>query len=248
MSERSRKINLGLCIALLAGVAGGRADGATVQRLNYETGNLRQWTSVQAVNGSVSIIRAPVRQGRFAARFVVRPSGDPLGLTGERSEVYALTGEGEGVNSWWSWSTYFPRGFRPNPGTWNVFTQWHTGVSCAPPVSFLVDGSARPQKLLLNLRGGSVDPVTCRAASDRLFRIGTLRRGHWYDFRFHIRWSSDAGSGLATLWVNGRRAVRVAGIPTLYPGHGVYVKQGFYRNRSSLSTVIYHDGLRRFRP
>jgi hypothetical protein len=249
MSERSRKIKLGLCIALLAGAACGRADGATIQRLSYETGNFLQWTSVQALSGQAAIVRAPVRQGRFAARFTLRPDNGPLPVASERVEVFAVTGEGEGSNSWWAWSTYFPRGFRPNPGIWNVFTQWHhSGVVCSPPVNFLVDGTARPARLLLSVRGGVLDPVSCGAAFDRRWQIGTLRRGRWYDFRFHVQWSSDPAKGLVSLWINGRHVLRKAGIPTLYPGQGVYVKQGFYRNKSSLSTVIYHDGLRRFRP
>lgn len=251
MSERIRNAMLAfaVAVALAASAQIPPAPAAVVQRLNYETGNWIQWTGVQALPGRAAIVRSPVRQGRFAARFVVHPGDDPINSSGERSEVYALTGEHEGVNSWWAWSTYFPQDFRPNPGTWNVFTQWHhTGPVCSPPVNFIVDGSARPQRLLLQLRGGWVDPVTCQAQFDRRFRIGTLRRGRWYDFRFHVRWSANPARGLVALWVNGRRVFRRAGIPTLYPGQTVYVKQGFYRNDSGFSTAIYHDGLRRFRP
>lgn len=250
MPQRSRKPVWALPLALVVvALVVPAADARVLLRLNYETGNFRQWTALQALPGRAAIVRSPTRQGRFAARFVVRPGDDPIGSTGERSEVFAFTGEGEGSNSWWAWSTYFPRGFRPNPGTWNVFTQWHhTGPVCPPPVNFLVDGSARPARLLLHVRGGSLNPVTCEASFDRRWGFARLRRGRWYDFRFHVRWSSNPAGGLVALWVNGRRVLRRAGIPTLYPGQGVYVKQGFYRNDSGLVTAIVHDGLRLYRP
>ena len=47
------------------------------------------------------------------------------------------------------------------------------------------------------------------------------------------------------VWVNGNvRAKRH--LRTLYRGQGVYVKQGLYRAPSHKTSVIYHDGLRRF--
>jgi hypothetical protein len=48
--------------------------------------------------------------------------------------------------------------------------------------------------------------------------------------------------------VNGRIRIPKTHLPTLYRGQGVYVKQGFYRAHSNLTTTIYHDALRRYRP
>lgn len=249
MSERSRKTKLGLCIALLAGAAAVPADAAIVQRLNYESGNLRQWTAVQALPGRASVVRSPVRQGRFAGRFVVRPGDDPIGASGERAEVFALTGEGEGVESWWAWSTRFPRSFHPNTGGWNVFTQWHhTGSVCSTPVTFAVEKlDGRAPVLKLTVRGGFLNLGNCAAATSE-WRFAPLRRGRWYDFRFHVRWSSNPAAGLVELWVNGRRKIRPTNVATLYTGQGVYLKQGLYRGPSGVSSVVFHDGMRRFRP
>jgi hypothetical protein len=231
-----------------AGAAAAPAAAETIQRLNYESGNLRQWTAVQALPGRASVVRRPVTQGRFAARFVVRPGDDPINSSGERSEVLATTGETEGVESWWSWATLFPRTFRANEGAWNVFTQWHhTGPTCPPPLSFVVSKEGPTSRLVLRVRGGSL-PSDCEPAWQRDWTLGGLRRGRWYRFRFHVRWSADAGNGFVEVWVNGRRRVPRTSAPTLYPGQGVYVKQGFYRGPGSTSSVVFHDGMRRYRP
>ena len=64
----------------------------TVRSLDYETGNFGQWAGVNAIRGRATIVRSPRHQGRYAARFVVRPGDNPLpGASGERAEAYAWT-------------------------------------------------------------------------------------------------------------------------------------------------------------
>jgi hypothetical protein len=250
MPQRQRHL-LALLLALAVSALAGAPPAAAarvIQRLNYETGNFRQWTGLQALPGRARIIRSPVRQGRFAARFVVRPGDDPISAAGERAEVYALTNEGEGVESWWAWSTRFPVTFRANPGGWNMFTQWHhTGSVCPPPVQFTVDRDAGPAMLRLLVRGGRLDLRTCEASYEREWHFARLRRARWFDFRFHVRWSADPRVGFVEVRVNRRWRVRSAAA-TLYTGQGVYVKQGFYRGPGSTSTAVIHDGMRRYIP
>jgi hypothetical protein len=188
-----------------------------------------------------------VRQGHYAARFIVGPGDDPIGASGERSEVVYSSGEGEGVESWWAWSTYFPTGFHPNNGSWNVFTQWHqAGTSCPQPVSFEVNHYTTPSRLKLRVWGGRLSG--CTPSSRREWNFATLRRNRWYNFVFHVKWSSSKSTGFVQLWVNGQLKIPKTHLATLYKGQGVYLKQGFYRGHSSLTTTIYHDALRRYRP
>jgi polysaccharide lyase-like protein len=250
MPGRTRLACLTVVLALAAAGAGaGEAHALTLKRLDYESGNFGQWTAVQAVSGGARIVRSPVRQGRYAARFVVRPGDDPIPSSGERAEVMAYTRETEGVESWWHWSTYFPTGFRANRGAWNVFTQWHqTGANCQEPVQFAVNNYLSPARLRLYLNTGSLNLSTCHPGFIRAWNFAVLRRNRWYNFTFHVKWSSKGSVGFVQLWMNGRQVIRLTHVPTLYQGQGVYVKQGFYRGHSSRTTTIYHDGLRRYVP
>jgi Polysaccharide lyase len=234
-----------LVMALLAHTAAGTAEARVMQRLDYDSGNFRQWAEIQAVPGGAKIIRKPRRQGRFAARFRVEPGDDPIGATGERAELRALTGEAAGKVSWWKWSTRFPRGFTPARNDWNVFTQWHHLGRCGqPPVSFVVDGYRKPFRLRLKVNSGRLagcDGGTTR----RTYSLGRLRRAKWLTFVLHVRWSPTR-RGFVEVWRNGRKVLGKKRIPTLYRGYGVYVKQGFYRSSAGWTATVIHDGLRRF--
>jgi hypothetical protein len=249
-SPRPLSVFATLLATLFAGALAsvGDANGALLKRLDYETGTLKQWTYIQAMPGRITIVNSPRRQGRFAARFVVRHGDRPVSGTGERTEVLGVTHEHRGTNSWWAWSTYFPSSFNPVHGTWNDFMQWHqTHDRCPPPLVFYVNTERSPARLMMKSRGGRLNGTTCKASSSRRFTIARFNESHWYDFKLHIRWSPYRAYGHLHLWVNGRSVVRAAR-PTLYRGQGVYVKQGFYRAPSSRTSVVFHDGLRRFRP
>lgn len=242
---------IAVCAAALLCAARPADAIVTLRSLDYESGNFRQWAGVNALRGRATVVRSPRHQGNYAARFIVRPGDNPLpGASGERAEAYAWTRESEGKESWWKWSTYFPTGFRPNTGSaWNVFTQWHqTAHTCPSPVAFEVNAYGSPWKLRLHVDGGSINLSTCQPASERTWNFAALRRNKWYTFVFHVRWSAKRSVGFVQLWVNGNIKIRKTYVPTLYAGQGVNVRQGFYRGKSSKTTVIYHDGLRRFRP
>jgi hypothetical protein len=55
-----------------------------------------------------------------------------------------------------------------------------------------------------------------------------------------------AAAGLVEVWRNGRKVVRRKHVAPLYYGQGVYLKQGFYRAPAGWTSVVFHDGLRRY--
>jgi hypothetical protein len=226
-----------VCMATFAGAA--KADVSWSG--NYETGSFGQWNlGVQQLQGPATIVRDHVREGGYAARFEVRPKPDLSVPGGDRSEALTRTGEVAGTESWWAWSTYFDTDFNPNPNSaWNAFTQWHhTGSSGQSNITFMVDTASSPWNIQINAFGGAQDQ------NKQVFPLADFQRNVWYDFVFHVRWAPD-NTGFVEVWVNGDRVVPLTYRPTTYAGEGVYLKQGLYRGESSLTSVVYHDGMRR---
>ena len=208
---------------------------------------MRLWSAPQSkVEGRMTLLRAVeggrVRRGSMAARFEVRAGDTDVAGSGEgeRTEVFLddrHTGASEGETQWWAWSTYFPTDFDPPPGAWNVFTSFHhTGSTGQANIHFDVRDRT---SIGLRVLGGSFD-----APAKKDFVLAELQRGKWYDFVFHVKWSSS-GSGFVEMWVDGKRVVPLTQTPTLYEGQGVYLKQGYYRSPHAQSTVVFHDGTRR---
>ncbi len=199
------------------------------------------WTGVQARDGGFTIVQAPGRRPGNAARFLVRPGDVPIGTGGERAEVYKETDEAAGTDSFWAWSVYFPRASASSPGTsWNVFTQWHQTVSGGvQPLSFEVANQNGREWLRLRSWGGNASSPVRRA-----WILAPLVRGKWFDFALHVRWASDS-TGLLQVWLDKKQVLPATHTPTLYAGESVYLKQGFYRASSSVTSEVYVAGTKR---
>jgi len=222
------------------------AGATVVKRLDFESGTLKQWTDVQALRGRITTVRSPVTQGRYAARFSVKPGDYPV-PGGERAELVWLSHEHAGVESRWHWNTLFPTNLNPTRNSsWNYFTQFHhTGTTCGPPVAFGITTFTRRPRIMLDVRGGRLNG--CTPSHDRMWTLERMRHNRWYSFDFHVKWSPYRSRGFVALKINGRRVIRKTHVATLYKGMGVYVKQGWYRSPSSYTSVIYQDGMRRSR-
>ena len=226
--------------------------GVVLRSGDYNTGDLSQWSGHQSLRSySLTTVRSPVREGAFAARFEVRNGDDPLcaagwGCYGDRAEVQMGTGETEGQERWYSWSTMIAADF-PRYSTWQVISQWHSNADGSPPIGFF----AVNDDLVLKFHrysspGSAIDIVTPWK--------GSLRRGQWQDIRLHVKWSGSDSLGFVELWINGQPQAFDNGqtrrhIRNMYPGIGNYFKQGLYRQGGLASTgVVYHDGFRMSRP
>jgi len=234
--------------------SGGGLDlpGVIMRTGDYNTGDLSQWSGHQNLRDySLTMVRSPLREGAYAARFEVRNGDDPLcaagwGCYGDRSEVQMSTGETEGQERWYSWSTMVAPDF-PRYPNWQVISQWHSNANGSPPIGFY----AVNDDLLLQFHrysspGNAIDIVTPWK--------GSLRRGQWQDIRLHVKWSGSDSVGFVELWINGQPQTFDNGqtrryIRNMYPGIANYFKQGYYRQGGLSSTgVVYHDGFRMSRP
>lgn len=239
------------------------AGGALASRLfvgDFETGNFSQWSRCQNAEIGSNSCDSPqfghsmqvedkvVRQGKFAARFEVREGDHPQGMCcGDRAEVLgAAAEENEGDDLWYQWSSYFADGFPASEG-WYVVSQWHARRDGVPPISLgrVADG----------LWGLVIQTWDGPESMGALFKpwATPVVTGVWTDLKFHIGWSASDDFGFVEMWVNGVRQTFTdapcagqirCSVRTLMPGgDGVYFKQGYYRQNSTVPIgVVYHDG------
>jgi hypothetical protein len=235
----------------------------SIWRGDYESGDLRQWADVQASrtnpaypvgsvgDGSVELVRSPLREGRYAARFVASGTAHSSAGT-DRAEVGATiaeTGAREGSDRWYAWSTYWPAagnsaGFSRTSGDFNVFTQWHsTDGDCGDNLQLGVDATSTPNTNELysdlnNHPGGDCDD----AERLRHARLAKLVFDRWYDFIVHVHWSARPRIGYYEIWLNGRQVVRRTYGATMWDASGAYWKQGFYRDAFPATNTVVQDG------
>lgn len=216
--------------------------GTQLKVADYETGDLSQWGSFQRVaSDRIQITASPVRQGRYAARFEVRNGDNPIGY-GDRAEVQTSTGETEGAERWYAWSTMLAPDF-PRSSAWQVISQWHANADGSPPIGFFVEGDDLALQVHRTASPGHVLSVV------DIWR-GPLLRGRWRDIRMHVRWSGSDRRGWVELWIDGRRQRFDDGstrryIRTMFPGIGNYFTMGLYRQSGLARTgVVYHDAFR----
>lgn len=233
--------------------------GPAVWSGDWETGSTSQWSGCQAsASYSIQVDGSNVREGAYAARFEVRDGDNPIG-SGERSECQRSSGEVEGSERWYSWSTYFAPDFPTGNATggWATFTQWHANASTgSPPVGMYLEGGRMVLKLHRQSSPASYVGIITPWGTDF-----ASNRGRWIDFTMRVKWSGSDSVGWVELWMDGVKqrmnwpgggnAAAHGGLGsyrvsarTLVPGYGAYVKQGFYRCECLSGTaVVLHDGL-----
>ncbi len=211
------------------------ASASVLWKGDFETGNASQWSKEEKVNSNRLLVVADrVREGAYAMRVQVDQGDNPIRASGNRNElVYVddslMGGMAEGAERYYAWSTLFDESY-PSEKTWQVFTQWHhTGLNGSPPVEFYVIG----EEMRMRVGGAQAQDMW----------TAPLQRGVWNDFVVHVKWSSDPSVGFVELYHNGQQVVPPTPMATMYPGDGVYVKQGLYRNATiAAQGVVFHDG------
>ncbi len=217
-----RLFTLGLLAATLASPL---AHARILWRGDFETGDVSQWSSEQSVSfDRLKIKRNPVREGSYALEVTVKPGDNPIRASGNRNELVFTDDDPAGEERVYAWSTLWPTDYSSEP-TWQLFTQWHhDGNGGSPPVEFYVNG----------------ETVYLRVSGEVLWSA-PLERGRWHDFAFRVKW---AANGWVELTYDGVPVLARTKAATLYPGQGVYLKQGLYRSASVRKVQrIFHDGM-----
>jgi Polysaccharide lyase len=232
-----------LAALLINAGSGSTAKGVLYFKGDFETGNFKQWTFVQRFKPErASIVRSPVRQGRYAARFVsvagecIRMDCTPENPRG-RTEAL-LQGRlptTEGKSLWYRWYTLFPS---DGPAPEFTFTQWRANDEQAGPRAI----SGLYGLMTVEHDDNSPDGVLTFQRNGDRWRA-PLRRGRWIKFLVHVKYSSNPAVGQYELWVDDKKVMSFHDLSK--PANtGVYFKQGVYRNNGTPTGVAYFDGLR----
>jgi hypothetical protein len=173
------------------------------------------------------------RDGSKGIRLHTEPGDNNVASSGEmeRDDLWlsqAASDGYEGREAWWAHSIYFPDDF--TVPTWESYVVFDFHNSGPGPwqANFHVafEGQAdSTQPGLLSLIGyGGVNSGDGRFDAV----LGQVQKNVWYDFVYHVRWSSGP-DGFFDAWVNGKRVLAHQG-PTLYAGQGVYLKLANYHD------------------
>ncbi len=164
-----------------------------------------------------------------------------LSLSQSATDCYA------GKEHWWAHSILFPGDYVDPPmstdSTWNWGTvfDFHNTTAGAGQANFQINAmpltalySDRPTGLGFQVASGNQTSPTVYNAP-----IGPVVRNVWYDFVYHIKWSSGP-DGFIQAWVNGVKKMDYSG-PTLYAGQGCYLKLANYHSPFGRPSSVIHS-------
>lgn len=223
---------------------------ADFSKLSLVDGDPRKDLILQAKDPSRASLVQVQRTEQGALSLNTQPGDTDIVGSGamERCDVYqSIPGTadpvifGEGHTHWVGHSILLPDGFQAPSGTSYVLFDFHnTGDSISAPfhVNFVNTWKGNTDNLgLLQLQrftGNPQDPI-----QHPVF-IGPPIKNMWYDFVYHIRWSSGS-DGYFKAWLNAKLVMDHKG-PNLFKGQGVYLKLANYHLpvNNTQSSVI-HD-------
>jgi len=204
-----------------------------------------------AVPGRASIV--PVaRDGITGVRLHTEPGDSNVAGSGasERDDLslsQSATDCYEGREHWWGHSILFPDDYVDPPmstaSTWNfgVVFDFHNTTAGAGQANFQINAMPvsaiapdRPTGLSFQIASGDqLNPTLFNAP------IGPVVRNLWYDFVYHVKWSSNT-DGFFDAWVNGVQKMAYRG-PTIYSGQGCYLKLANYHTAFGQASSVIHD-------
>lgn len=209
------------------------------------------------------------RDGNTAVQLTTLPGDNGIAGSGEMERCdlilsQELTDGYEGHEAWWAHSVYAPQAAQLPTWQSYVLFDFHNTLSGPGQANFMLnhrrqinpvtgqEDVTKPGILQFSGYGGEVNGAGYYAA-DAL--LGPMQKNVWYDFLYHVRWSSGP-DGFFDAYVNGVQKLWRRG-PTLYAGQGVYLKLANYHNpvcdpypaciggKDHFASSIIHDRVRR---
>jgi hypothetical protein len=192
---------------------------------------------IQARSNTRVAIVSGGRDGSTAVRLRTEPGDNNVFGSGSSERVDLSLSQGstdcsQGKEAWWAHSVLFPDDYVPATSGFGVVMDFHhTGPS--GQANFHVDSSRWDGQLHFRGYGGSQDQNHYETV------IGPVVKNQWYDFVYHVRWSSGS-DGFMRAWVNGVKKLDHRG-PTIYAGQGCYLKLANYHSPFGQASSVIHD-------
>jgi hypothetical protein len=226
-----------LLLALLALLAVGgatvslRQPDSTMDRGDFETGDLSQWRERQCLDERIAVgSRGPAAaEGSYHAMLEVR-DGDVEPQTG--SERCELVGPSLPFDKerWFRQAIYVPSAADP-PDSWQIMSQWYSNYGGSPPLALFHD---RGLPMRWSLRHGDSSRVYWRSKK--------LARDQWHEIVVGVYLSQSPSRGWVEVWLDGKRQQLKNGKGRMYgqtrgATHGSF-KTGIYRSPDSTGRSI----------
>ena len=221
------------------------SNPTSLTRLDFETGDLSQWTKGPKVPTSqnncaeysdstnrldvVSSNTYPPGISKYSLQVTLTKNAITIpGTNGVRAELKYCDSPGhvhmfnDGSNQWYHWYTMFSPSFEL-PGSsvtspWHVWTQWHTGNQGTFTYGVPVEFDLNKNILSLRVMSHYYDSIGCfnTTPPNCGYRWSEpLKQGIWYDVLVHIKWSTKS-DGL----VEGRIKQINGSTSVIQPYHG----------------------------
>lgn len=181
------------------------------------------------------------RDGGTAVKLTTLPGDSNVFGSGssERCDLslnQQMTDGNEGREAWWAHSVYFPDDYEAPPNGFGVAMDFHH-VGSTGQANFHLDTDRWDGKMRFRGYGGGAAGSQDQNPYESI--IGPIVKNVWYDFVYHVRWSSGS-DGFMDAWVNGKKRLTHRG-GTLYRGMGCYLKLANYHSPFGKPSSIIHD-------
>jgi hypothetical protein len=199
------------------------------------------------VRGRASLVNVA---GRPGVRLHTKPGDNNVAGSGasERNDLTLSQAESDGYEGrehWWAHSIMLPGDFVIPPAGaewhWYVLADFHDTRNRGGQANFHVLVQPDGQLRFVGYGGPNVPTGPGTPGYESRFEavIGPVVRNVWYDFVYHVKWSSGS-DGFFNAWVNGVRKLAHRG-PTLYTGYGVYLKLANYHSAFGQPSSVIHS-------
>jgi hypothetical protein len=195
-----------------------------IWRGDFETGDTKQWKG--APKDGVSVVKDPVREGKFALRI----DGTSAAKKGKLDRIELQhqpkpPGTAEGTERYFGWSVYLPKKL----------------TDANHSLGYFETRNSWSQLMAFEVKGEDILFTTRVPYKQQWKGKGKMTAGKWHDFALHVLWSRDPEKGYVEVWFDGEKVVPLAKTATLKDENVAFFQIGLFRETSEVPETIIID-------